>query len=106
MLPRDLASLRRTLALLDPIADALHETSLPAGMHAIAGRVGQYDELRADLATTLVDEPPATMADGGVIRGEASPDLAECVALRGDARARIAALEDASASAAGSSRSR
>ncbi|MDQ6943745.1 MAG: DNA mismatch repair protein MutS, partial [Candidatus Eremiobacteraeota bacterium] len=79
---------------LDPIGDALHETSLPSGMHAIAARVGQYDELRADLATTLVDEPPATLADGGVIRGEASPDLAECVALRGDARARIAALEE------------
>ena len=94
VLPRDLASLRRTLALLDPIADALREPSLPAGMHAIARRVGQYDELRADLAATLVDDPPATLADGGVIRGEASPDLAECVALRGDARARIAALEE------------
>ena len=94
VLPRDLASLRRTLALLDPISDALREPSLPSGMHAIAARVGQYDELRADLAATLVDEPPATMADGGVIRGEASPDLAECVALRGDARARIAALEE------------
>ena len=94
VLPRDLASLRRTLALLDPISDALREPSLPAGMHASAARVGHYDELRADLAATLVDEPPATMADGGVIRGEASPDLAECVALRGDARARIAALEE------------
>jgi DNA mismatch repair protein MutS len=94
VLPRDLASLRRTLTLLDPIGDALHEASLPAGMHAIAARVGQYDELRADLASTLVDEPPATMADGGVIRGEASSELAECVALRGDARARIAALEE------------
>jgi DNA mismatch repair protein MutS len=94
VLPRDLASLRRTLVLLDPIADALRETALPAGMHAIAARVGQYDELRADLAASLVDEPPATLADGGVIRGEATPDLAECVALRSDARARIAALEE------------
>ncbi len=94
VLPRDLASLRRTLALLDPIADALHEPSLPARMHAIAARVGEYDEVRADLLASLVDEPPATLADGGVIRAEASAELAECVALRGDARSRIAALEE------------
>jgi DNA mismatch repair protein MutS len=41
----------------------------------------------------LVDEPPATLADGGVIRPESDPDLAETVALRTDSRARIAALE-------------
>jgi DNA mismatch repair protein MutS len=63
-------------------------------MHAIAARVGEYDEVRADLLATLVDEPPATLADGGVIRAEASAELAECVALRGDARSRIAALEE------------
>ena len=69
-LPRDLASLRRTLALLDPIADALREPALPAGMHRIAERLGDFDEMRADLLATLVDEPPATLADGGVIRPE------------------------------------
>ncbi|HEX3549645.1 MAG TPA: hypothetical protein VHT53_04680, partial [Candidatus Elarobacter sp.] len=93
-LPRDLASLRRTLALLDPIGDALREDTLPAGMRSIATRVGDFDALRADLEASLVDEPPATLADGGVIRPEASADLAECVALRGDARTRIAALEE------------
>ncbi len=30
---------------------------------------------------TLVDEPPAQLADGGVIRPEAVPNLRECVAL-------------------------
>ena len=93
-LPRDLASLRRTLRLLDPIADALREDALPAGMHAIAARVGDFDEIRADLNATLIDEPPATLGDGGVIRPEASAELAECVGLRSDARSRIAALEE------------
>jgi DNA mismatch repair protein MutS len=94
VLPRDLASLRRTLALLDPIGDALREPSLPAAMLAIAARVGDFEEMRRELAATLVDEPPATLADGGVIRAEASAELAECVALRGDARSRMAALEE------------
>jgi DNA mismatch repair protein MutS len=94
VLPRDLGSLRRTLALLDPILDALREESLPHGLRAIAERVGDFESVRADLAATLVDEPPATLADGGVIRAEASAELAECVALRTDARARIASLEE------------
>jgi DNA mismatch repair protein MutS len=93
-LPRDLASLRRTLALLDPIADALREPALPAGMHRLAEKLGDFDEIRADLLATLVDEPPATLGDGGVIRPERDPELGECVALRGDARSRIAALEE------------
>ena len=94
VLPRDLGSLRRTLALLDPIGDALREASLPAAMQAIAARVGDFEEIRRDLAATLVDEPPATLADGGVIRPAANSELAECVALRGDARSRLAALEE------------
>lgn len=94
VLPRDLASLRRTLALLDPIGDALREPSLPPAVQAIAARVCDFDDARNELAATLVDEPPATLADGGVIRAEASPELADCVALRGDARSRMAALEE------------
>jgi DNA mismatch repair protein MutS len=93
-LPRDLSSLRRTIALLDPIADALAAGTLPAGLAAIAARFGDFGDLRADLETTIVDEPPATLSDGGVIRPEHSPELAECVGLRTDARSRIAALED------------
>ena len=93
-LPRDLGSLRRTLALLDPIGDALSDPALPAGLRRIASRLGDFGALRRDVETTLVDDPPATLVDGGVIRPDASADLADCVALRGDARARIAALEE------------
>lgn len=93
-LPRDLASLRRTLGLLDPIADALAAGTLPAGLAAIASRFGEFGELRSDLEATIVDEPPATLTDGGVIRPDHSPELAECVSLRTDARSRIAALEE------------
>ena len=93
-LPRDLGSLRRTLALIDPIADALREERLPPALHALAERLGDFTLMREDLVATLVDEPPATLADGGVIRPERDAELAECVALRGDARSRIAALEE------------
>jgi DNA mismatch repair protein MutS len=94
VLPRDLASLRRTLALLDPIADALRDAALPHALHGLGERIGEFDELREELVATLVDEPPNTLADGGVIRAERAAELAECVALRTDARSRIAALEE------------
>ena len=75
--------------------DALREDDAARrDARAVAARVGDFDEVRAELKTTLVDEPPATLGDGGVIRPEREPELAECVALRGDARSRIAALED------------
>ena len=93
-LPRDCDALRRTLALLDPIAGALRETSLPPLLATLAARLTGFDELRVDLFATLVDEPPATLGEGGVIRPAASADLADCAALRGDARARLSALEE------------
>jgi DNA mismatch repair protein MutS len=92
--PRDCFALRRTLALLDPLVDALGDAALPPLLAALATRFTGFDDLRNDIAATLVDEPPATLAEGGVIRPDASPDLADCVALRGDARTRLSALEE------------
>ncbi len=93
-LPRDLGSLRRTLGFLDPIADALRPETLPLGLHTLGERLGDFATMRADINATLLDELPATLADGGVIRPAASAELAECVGLRGDGRSRLAALEE------------
>ena len=93
-LPRDLASLRRTLAYLDPIRDALTEPALAENLHTCAAAIADFDDLALHLQRTLVEEPPATLADGGVIRPESDPDLGETVSLRTDARSRIAALEE------------
>jgi DNA mismatch repair protein MutS len=88
-LPRDLGSLRRTLALFGPLRAAL-----PPPLGAYAERIGDHAALQAELERTLCDDLPATLADGGVIRPDASPEVRECVALRGSARERIAALEE------------
>ena len=89
--PRDLAALRRTLSMLDPLRE-LAEAS-PA-LAPTASAIGTFESLRSELEATLVDDPPAHLADGGVIRPMASGELAECVALRTGARERIAALEE------------
>ena len=86
--PRDLASLRRTLDILDPLRKVT-----PPALGLQLARVGTFEELRAQLHATLVDEPPAQLIDGGVIRTEVNAELAECVALRTDARGKLLELE-------------
>ncbi|MFZ1019293.1 MAG: hypothetical protein WAN39_15650, partial [Candidatus Cybelea sp.] len=86
--PRDLASLRRTLEMIGPLRGAA-----VAPIEPVLDCVEDFAELRRDLERTLVDEPPAQIGDGGVVRPEADPELAECVALRSDARSRLSALE-------------
>ena len=88
-LPRDLASLRRTLDILRPL-----RRIAPASLAEQIERLGDFEELLADLVRTLVDEPPAQLVDGGVIRPEASTDLAECAGLRTDARRKLSELEE------------
>jgi DNA mismatch repair protein MutS len=87
--PRDLGALRRTLGLLEPLRDAL-----PAALADKRETIETHADLLSLLERTLVDEPPATLADGGVIRPGASPEVRECIAQRAEARDRMAALEE------------
>jgi DNA mismatch repair protein MutS len=86
--PRDLGSLRRTLEMLGP----LRETALPV-IAPLLQRIGNFGEMLSDLIGTLVEEPPAQLGEGGVIRPEAEAELAACVALRTDARSQLSELE-------------
>jgi DNA mismatch repair protein MutS len=86
--PRDMASLRRTLELVRPLRQAA-----PLPIAPLLQRCGDFEELLADLQSTLVDDPPAHVGDGGVIRPQADAELAECVALRTDVRAKLLELE-------------
>ncbi len=88
-LPRDLASLRRTLEVLTPLQHIVPEALAP-----LIERIGAFDDVIDDLQRSLVDEPPAQVHDGGVIRPEADAELAECVSLRTDARTRLSELEE------------
>lgn len=88
-LPRDLASLRRTLGILHPLSAVA-----PKALAAQLERIGHFEDLLADLQQTLVDEPPAQLTDGGAIRPEANSELTECVSLRTDARGKLSELEE------------
>ena len=89
VLPRDLASLRRTLEALRPLAQIV-----PEFLVSLAERVGEFDDLLDDLQRTVVDDPPALLGEGGVIRPQADAELESCVSLRTDARSRLSELEE------------
>lgn len=87
--PRDLGSLRRTLEILAP----LRETAGPE-LEAFFARIADFGELLDDLRRTLVDEPPVQLGEGGAIRPESNDELAECIALRTNARSKLSELEE------------
>jgi DNA mismatch repair protein MutS len=87
--PRDLGSLRRTLECLGPIREAA-----PDALASASERIGDFAELLDDLQRSLCDDLPMQIGDGGAIRPDSDVELAECIALRGDARGQLAALEE------------
>ncbi|HWO94586.1 MAG TPA: DNA mismatch repair protein MutS, partial [Dehalococcoidia bacterium] len=87
--PREVAALRRGLEVIPQVIGAL-------GEHA-----RRFPNLRAlpdvaqAIAATLVDDPPLTLDEGGVVRDGVSPDLDRLRAIARDARAGLAELEAA-----------
>ncbi len=88
-LPRDLASLRRTLAALAPLRE-----QLGACLPHLADRITDFAPLASELERSLLPEPAANLVDGGVMCPDVDPDLAECLALRAHGRERLNALEE------------
>jgi DNA mismatch repair protein MutS len=90
---RDLVALRGCLAPLDAIRAAAADLAAPllAGARDALADLGALREM---LAAALVDEPPGTLADGGVIRVTWSEALAALVRDAAEARRWIAGLEE------------
>ncbi len=90
---RDLVGLRACLGPLEAIRDAAAPAPAPLLAEARAA-LADLADLRATLAAALVDEPPATLADGGVIRESWNEGLRAIVSDAAEARRWIAGLEE------------
>ena len=94
--PRELSALRDSFARLPDVLAALaalagRDTS--AELTALAEGFDPLGDLGQDLAAALVDRPPATLAEGGVIRPGYDTDLDETRALRDGGKQTIAAIQ-------------
>ena len=100
--PRDLASIRDSLAAAQSCAELLRAASggmglagdLPGTLARIAERLGACDAgLQPLLSRALIDDPPHLKRDGGFVREGHSADLDAARTLRDDSRKVMAALE-------------
>ena len=78
--PRDLARLRDALAALPTLQMAMANLESPHVQH-LAGTVSTYPELAELLARAIIDNPPAVIRDGGVLKTGYDPELDELQAL-------------------------
>jgi len=90
---RDLVALKTSLALLPSLRAALAENDT-SPLLALAADLRTFDPLVTLLESAVVDEPPPTLRDGGMIREGYNPDLDELRRAGTEGRRWIAELQD------------
>ena len=90
--PRDLAGLRQSLQLLPLITDSLASLASPRLMQ-LGERCPPYTGIRELLERAVIENPPVTARDGGVIARGFDAELDELRTLAGDADDYLLALE-------------
>ncbi len=74
--PRDLNFLAKTLSLLPKVKAKLAGRTSPM-LQELEANLDLCEEVRADIEHAIIDDPPITHLDGGVIRDGFSPELDE-----------------------------
>jgi len=90
--PRDLLALAKSLARLPEVRAGLRKLAAHR-TRALHDSLDELGDLRQTMEKTLVDEPPLTLADGGVIRQGMDPSLDELRELSRNSRQYIAQIE-------------
>jgi DNA mismatch repair protein MutS len=90
---RDLVGLRACLGPLEAVREATASLGVPLLVEARAA-LAELADLRDTLHAAVVDEPPATLTDGGIIRAGWSEALDSIVSDAAEARRWIAGLEE------------
>jgi DNA mismatch repair protein MutS len=92
--PRDLVSLRQSIAAIPRVRMLLDELQAPL-IKSLLAELDDLADLRDSLNATLLDEPPAVARDGGVIRDGIDAELDDLRSISRSGRQRIAEMEDA-----------
>ena len=87
--PRDLLAIAASLDAVPALRAAL-DSRFTAPFAALQNALRPLPEIARRIRTTLVDEPPAVLVDGGVIREGFNSELDELRAMAADGRAWIA----------------
>jgi DNA mismatch repair protein MutS len=91
--PRDVRAMGASLARLPGLKRALAE--MTAGLwRALWQRLDALEDVTARIESTLVSDPPLTLADGGVVAAGLDAELDELRAISTTGRQQIAAIEE------------
>lgn len=91
--PRDVRALAASLARLPALKAAMKAMQAPLWLE-LPGRLDALEDVTARIATTLVPEPPLTMADGGAITAGVDAELDDLRTISSSGRQSIAAIEE------------
>jgi DNA mismatch repair protein MutS len=91
--PRDLVALARSLRVLPPAAATLVEALAPLVRRELREMEPPLD-VAADVEATLVDEPPLSTKDGGIIRGGVDAEVDSLRETSKGGRTTISAIEE------------
>ncbi len=91
--PREVLALAATLACLPRVAAAA-KMFVAARWTALADGLDPLEDLHELIVATIVDEPPVTFADGGVVRAGLHAELDELRALSHSGRQALVAIEE------------
>jgi DNA mismatch repair protein MutS len=90
--PRDLVALAQSIRALPPAAQALDECVAPL-VRLLVKELDPPLDLADDISGSLVDEPPALLREGGVIREGVDPELDDLRSTSRGGRETIAGIE-------------
>jgi DNA mismatch repair protein MutS len=91
--PREVVSLGATLQCLPGLLGATRQFSA-SRWTTLAGGFDPLEDLHEMIVKTIVEEPPVSLADGGVIRTGINPELDELRELSRSGRQALAAIEE------------
>jgi len=90
--PREIGGIRDTLRQTPEIVAGLRALN-DTHADSLADRIGEFDDLQGALESTLADELPGSLNDGGVIRDGFDEDLDRVRSLARNARTWVTELE-------------
>ena len=91
--PRDVRALAASLRRLPGLKTAMAAMTAPRWME-IAARLDTLEDVTARIETTLVEEPPLTLVDGGAIAEGVDAELDELRTIARTGRQAVAAIEE------------
>ena len=92
--PRELVSLRQSIAAIPRVRLVLDEFQAPL-VRSVVAELDDLADVRDELEHALIDEPPAVARDGGVVRDGVDAELDELRGISRSGKQRIAEMEDA-----------